>query len=511
MKWIKSRYGKQSFIVVLAFILIALISGLSVYAQSPSYGPAASPSPTPSTTPLSEALMQNVTQITQEGQQIFRFDTFGDEAFWGSTLNLHQAIQGTKFGGVGDGVSPKTALSVGLKVDMDALPASLVSDLQAGKVNLDDPTTTLALLKLNAVLGVTGFFDNAGQNLTSMGIQCALCHSTVDNEFAMGIGHRLDGVANHDLNVGAIISLSPTLQPVADFLGVDVATVKIVLAAWGPGKFDAELFLDGKGFNPQQVTSGSLTSGNVTVNNVSAATLIPNALGLGGHSQHTWTGAWGGITYWNAFVANLEMHGIGNFFDPRLDNAEKYPIAAKNKSGHIQTDPDSDRITSKLRALQFYQLALPIPTPVAGKDYDAAAAVRGDALFSGKANCQSCHNENIWTEAGWDLHKSSDIGIDDFQASRGPDGVLKTANLAAIFIRENGLYMDPANKGLFYHDGRFKTLKDVVMHYNDFLSLGLTDAEMNDLVEYLKSLGANPSPVISPTPSPSHSPAPTAY
>jgi hypothetical protein len=305
----------------------------------------------------------------------------------------------------------------------------------------------------------------------------------VDNAFAYGIGHRLDGLANHDLNVGAIISLAPELQPVADFLGVDVPTVQMVLASWVPGKFDAELFLDGKAFNPQQVTNGVVTG-----TNVSGATLIPNALGLGGHSQHTWTGAWGGITYWNAFVANLEMRGIGNFFDPRLDDAEKYPIAARNRSGHIQVDPDEDQITAKLPALQFYQLALPAPTPEPGEDFDAEAAERGDALFSGKARCATCHTEPIWTEPGWSLHEASEVGIDDFQASRGPDSVLKTANLAALFVRENGLYMDPTNTGRYYHDGRFKTLKDVVMHYNDFLDLGLTDQEMNDLVEYLKSI-----------------------
>ena len=511
MRRFKSRYGKPLFTVVMAILLIAMISGISVYAYAAVPGPANSPdsivefcdedtpAPTaarapessppagsprsPGSTSPGTGLEQNVSLLVQEGQQIFRFDTFGDEAFWGDTLQLHQAIQGSQFGGVGDGVSPETALAVGLKVDMDALPASLVNDLKAGNVDLTDPATTLALLKLNAVVGVTGFFDKSEERLESIGIQCSLCHSTVDNAFALGIGHRVDGIANHDLNVGAIISLSPNLQPVADVLGVDIETVKTVLAAWGPGKFDAELFLDGKGFNPQQVTNGKVTGTNVT-----AATLIPNALGLGGHSQHTWTGAWGGITYWNAFVANLEMHGIGNFFDPRLDNAEQYPVAARNGFGHIQIDPESDQITSKLPALQFYQLAIPAPEPVPGKDFDAAAAQRGDALFKGKAQCQICHFEPIWTEAGWGLHEASEVGIDDFQASRGPDGVLKTANLTSLFVRENGLFMDPANAGRFYHDGRFQTLADVVMHYNEFFKLGLTDQEMNDLVEYLKSI-----------------------
>lgn len=427
-------------------------------------------------------LLKNVTQMTEEGQKIFRYDTFGDEAFWGDTLHLHQAIQGSKFGGVGEGVSPKTALSVGLKVDMEALPSSLVNDIKAGKVDLNDPATTLALLKLNAVIGVTGFFDKEGSKLTSIGIQCALCHSTVDNAFSYGIGHRLDGIANHDLNVGAIVSLSPNLKVIADFIGVSEKTAKTVLAAWGPGKYDAELLLDGKGFNPVQITNGKITG-----TNVSGATLIPNALGLGGHSQHTWTGAWGGITYWNAFVANLQMHGIGNFYDPRLDNAIKYPIAAKHRSGHIKVSANQDLITSKLPALHFYQLGIPAPIPVPGKDFDEAAAKRGWALFNGKAQCQRCHNGPIFTEAGWDLHSSSAVGVDNFQAARGPDGVLKTANLRGVFVRENALYMDPKNKGGFYHDGRFKTLKEVVNHYNELYKLALANSEMNDLVEYLKS------------------------
>ncbi|MGE5222992.1 MAG: hypothetical protein ACM3PY_11165, partial [Omnitrophica WOR_2 bacterium] len=274
------------------------------------------------------------------------------------------------------------------------------------------------------------------------------------------------------------------LKPVADLLGVDVATVKTVLASWGPGKFDAELFLDGKAFNPQQMTDGEVTG-----TNVSGATLIPNAFGLAGYNQHTWTGAWGSIPYWNAFVAVLEMHGKGNFFDPRLDDAAKFPIAAKNGFGHISIDPDSDRVTKKLPALQFYQIALPAPTPKAGVDYDADAAERGDALFSGKAKCGDCHKEPLWTEPGWNLHKPADIGIDAFEADRAPDNVYKTANLAGIFVRERGLYMDPANMGRFYHDGRFKTLLDVVKHYDKHFNLGLTDQEMSDVVEYLKSLG----------------------
>ena len=235
-----------------------------------------------------QTVQTQATRLVDQGRQIFRFDTFGDEQFWGDSLKLHRAVAGAANGGVGPGLSPRAALGVGLKVDVDALPPELQQALQRGEVDLDDPAVTLALLKLRAVVGVTGFFDSSG-GLRSMGIQCALCHSTVDDSFAPGIGHRLDGYAARDLNVGAIVSLAPDLRPVARLLGTDVATVKKVLAAWGPGKFDAELFLDGKGFRPDGKT---------------AATLIPPAYGLAGVNLHTYTG-WGSVPYWNAFVANL--------------------------------------------------------------------------------------------------------------------------------------------------------------------------------------------------------------
>src|SRR5215813_1440237 len=220
------------------------------------------------------------------GRRIFRFDTFGDEAFWGHTLKLHQAIEGAKLGGKGPGVSPATALAVGLKVDVDALPTNLINQLKQGEINLNDPATTLALLKLNSVVGVTGFFNDKG-TLRSVGIQCALCHSTVDNSLAPGIGHRFDGWPNRDLNVGAIISLAPDLSFFTNLLGVDEATVRKVLASWGPGKFDAELNIDGKAFRPDGKP---------------AATLIPPAFGMAGVNLHTYTG-WGSVPYWNAFVA----------------------------------------------------------------------------------------------------------------------------------------------------------------------------------------------------------------
>jgi hypothetical protein len=406
----------------------------------------------------------NARQMIEEGQKTFRFDTFGDEVFWGDQLQLHQAIAGAKNGGVGPGVSPKTALSVGLKVDMDALPTDLVEQVKANKVDLDDPATTLALLKLNAVVGLTGFFDKDKKQLTSIGIQCALCHSTVDDAFAPGIGHRLDGWPNRDLNTGAIISLAPNLKPVTDLLGVNEATLKKVLASWGPGKFDAEVFLDGKAFRPD---------------GKSAATLMPAAFGLAGVNNHTWTGGWGTVTYWNAFVANLEMHGQGTFYDPRLDNASQYPVAARAKLGHKHDEVDM--ITAKLPALQFYQLAIPVPKAPAGS-FDQVAAGRGETLFNAKAKCATCHVPPLFTEPGWNLHTAAEIGIDEFQANRGPDNRYRTAPLHALWSA------DKIHKGGFYHDGRFATLADVVDHYNKFLKLGLTDKETQDLIEYLKSL-----------------------
>lgn len=427
-------------------------------------------------------IIANANELLEEGRQTFRFDTFGDEAFWGGALQLHQAIKGASLGGVGPGISPNLALSLGVKVDRDSLPQPLINKLRQGKVNLDDPATTIALLRLDAVVGLKGFFQ--GEDLNSVGITCAVCHSTVDNSLTFGIGHRLDGWANRDLDIGKIVAAAPNLSPFTNLLGVSDATVRAVLNSWGPGKFDAELILDGKAFNPQQVTDGVVTGTNVP-----GATLIPNAFGLAGFNEHTWTGSWGTVSYWNAFVGNLEMHGIGRFFDPRLNNAAKFPIAAANGFGDLpHIPPEQDRITKKLPALHFYQLAIPAPGPEPGVDFDAEAADRGHVLFSGKARCNDCHVEPLWTEPGWNLHTPAEIGIDSFQADRSPDGVYKTMNLAGIFVRENGLFMSPANKGRYYHDGRFPTLLDVVNHYNTRFSLGLTAQEKIDLVEYLKSI-----------------------
>jgi hypothetical protein len=448
-------------------LLASVLAALGIAGLAYSHGQAAAGTVSSIVAPgPGVSIESNAQQMIAQGRQTFRFDTFGDEVFWGDTLQLHKALEGTKFGGVGGGVSPKTALAVGLKVDADALPADLVAQIKAGKVNLDDPATTLALLKLNAVVGVTGFFNSDG-SLKSMGIQCSICHSTVDNSFAPGIGSRLDGWANRDLNVGAITALSPNLNPVADLLlgnhdPGSVQTVKDVLNSWGPGRFDAELFMDGanKAFR---------------YDGKSGSTLIPPAFGLAGVNLHTWTG-WGSVTHWNAFVANLEMHGQGTFYDPRLNNASQFPIAAKNGFGNVRHNPDL--VTSKLAALQVYQLLIPAPTPPAGS-FDAAAATRGQVLFTGKANCASCHVPPLYTEPGWNMHTASEIGIDPFQADRAPDHAYRTAPLKGLWTHM---------KGGFYHDGRFATLNDVVKHYNDFFHLGLGDQEMNDLVEYLKSL-----------------------
>ena len=405
-------------------------------------------------------IARNAARLLLEGRRVFRYETFGDEVFWGDTLKLHRAIAGEKLGGVGPGISPKTALSLGLKVDAEALPKSVAAALRAGKVNLNDPAVTLTLLKANAVVGLTGRFSPNGR-LTSLGAQCAICHSTVDDSLAPGIGRRIDAWANRDLNIGAIIASAPDLSVFVSLLGVDEATVKKVLLAWGPGKFDALLNLDGKGFRPDGKT---------------AATLIPPAYGMAGVNLHTWTGGWGTVTYWNAFVANLELQGQGNFWDPRLNDASQYPVAARAGLGNKRSE--KDLVTSKLAALHFYQLAIPAPSPPAGS-FNAAAAARGAEVFNGKAKCATCHVPPLFTEPGWNTHKAEEIGIDDFQANRSPDKSYRTAPLKGLWAH---------SKGGFYHDGRFARLSDVVNHYDRFMQLGLTGQEKQDLVEYLKSL-----------------------
>ncbi len=413
------------------------------------------PSAAPGELPPGQIVREPVKALEQ-GRKIFRYDTFGDEDFWGGTLRLHEAVAK---------LPPTKVLELGLKVDSEALPAPVIGELKAGKLDLNDPAVSLTLLKLNAVVGVTGHLDPSGNKLTSMGVQCALCHSTVDDSIAPGIGRRLDGWANRDLNVGAIIAAAPDLSVFAKLFDLPEEKVREVLLAWGPGKFDAILPLDGKGFRPDGKT---------------AAVLIPPAFGLAGVNLHTWTG-WGSVPYWNAFVANLEMHGKGVFHDPRL-NDKRFPVSAAHPDLFGEKRDATDLITSKLPALHVYQLSLTPPVPPKGT-FDPAAARRGRELFSGKARCNSCHVPPTFTDPGFNMHTPEEIGIDSFQADRSPGERYRyrTAPLGGLWSHQ---------KGGFYHDGRFATLMDVVNHYIPVLKLELTDTEKQDLVQYLLSLPA---------------------
>ena len=406
-----------------------------------------------------DKVTRNAEQMMREGKEIFRYDTFGSEAFWGEQLQLHRAILRDKKGGVGKGLTARQALQLGLKVDSRKIPRLLGEVLKEGSVSLDDPDTTLELLRADAVVGLKGAFDKK-DNMVSLGITCALCHSTVDDSFARGIGRRLDGWPNRDLDVGAIVASAPTLRPMADLLGLDESKVRDVLKSWGPGRYDAELNQDGKATRPDGKT---------------AATLLPAAFGLAGQNLHTYSG-WGSVPYWNAYVANTQMYGKGTFVDPRLKDDKKYPVVAR--SGFDNKRDERDLVTSKLAALHFYQLAIPAPEPPKNS-YNEAAAKRGRALFAGSAKCATCHVPPLFSEPGWPMHSGKEIGIDDFQADRSPDRMYRTTPLQGLFTRA---------KGGFYHDGRFATLRDVVDHYDRHFRLGLADADKNDLVEYLKSI-----------------------
>jgi len=354
-----------------------------------------------------------------EGREIFRYDTFGDEAFWTDTLRMHEVVQG---------VSPATALAVGLKVDLDALPASLVSDLKAGRVDLANPATTVALLKLDAVVGVQATVDTNGR-VVSFGVTCALCHSTVDNSLAPGIGRRLDGWPNRDLQPGTILSLSPALQ---------AAPTHALLTSWGKGKYDARWNHDGK----------------------NDPVVIPPAYGLAGTNLATYTGE-GSISYWNAYVAVTQMHGQGTFVAPKIrDDIHHTP----------------DLVTSKLPALLLYQLSLEAPAPPAGT-FDPAAAARGAAVFSGGARCASCHVPPHYSDANSGLHAPADAGTDPQLAQRGSTGKYRTTPL-------RGLWQHPP----YFHDGSAATLEAVVDHYVRVLGLHLKPQERTDLVQFLKSL-----------------------
>jgi mono/diheme cytochrome c family protein len=360
-------------------------------------------------------------QTLAEGQRIFRYETFGDEQFWTDTARMHEVVQ--------QSVSPKMALSVGLKVDADAIPPDVAQAIKGGQVDLKSPATTVTLLKLNSVVGLKGTVNTVGgkDTLVRLGITCALCHSTVDNSFAQGIGHRKDGWPNRDLNVGAIIALSPAVT----------AGQKAVYNSWGPGKYDPRFNIDGK----------------------STPLALPPAYGLAEVKNETYT-AEGPISYWNAYVAVTQMHGHGSFSDPRLG---------------LDIRQSPDMVGPQLAALRSYQHSLTAPSAPAGSS-DVAAAARGRALFN--RSCSSCHQGVTGTDNNdGKLHPPSETGMDAGYAVR-------TANKAYRTTPLRGLWQHAP----YFHDGSAATLKDVVAHYNRVRNLRLTPEQERDLVEYLKTL-----------------------
>ena len=363
----------------------------------------------------------------EQGKQIFRFDTFGDEAQWTDTLRMHEVIR--------TAVDPVTALSVGLKVDAEALPAAVVSGIQNGSIDLKSPATTVALLKLNAVVGLKGTVEtvNGADTLTRVGITCALCHSTVDNSFAPGIGKRLDGWPNRDLNPGAIIALSPA---------VDAATVA-ALKTWGPGKFDPRHNVDG----------------------LSKPVVIPPAYGLDGIHRITVTGDGEDIAYWNRYVAVAEMGGLGTVTEPRLNLSI--------------THGTQDLVSSKLPALQAYQLTLKAPEPAAGS-FDAVAATRGKQVFEGAGRCASCHSGPTFTDANSRLHPAADSMAEPESPSYAARSATKQYRTSPL----RGVWQHAP----YFHDGSAATLDAVVQTYNRKQALGLSASEAADLAQYLKSL-----------------------
>ena len=384
--------------------------------------PQSPPSETPGAPTSGGAATDDLSsQNLATGQQIFRFETFGDEQFWTDTARMHEVVQKS--------VSPTTALSVGLKVDADAIPPDVAAAIKAGKVDLNDPATTVTLLKLNAVVGLKGTVAtvNGKDTLTRLGITCALCHSTVNNSFSKGIGKRMDGWPNRDLNVGAIIALSPAITPAQ----------KAVYGSWGPGKYDPRYNFDGK----------------------STPLVLPPAYGLGRVRNETYT-AEGPISYWNAYVAITQMHGRGNFSDPRLG---------------INIRQTPDMVVAKLPALRAYQHSIEAPAPPAGS-FDAAAAGRGREVFN--RSCASCHVGGSGTDNNSGvLHAPSETGMSAAYAVR-------TANKAYRTTPLRGLWQHPP----YFHDGSAATLADVVTHYNSVRGLNLSAAQQQDLVQYLKSL-----------------------
>ena len=377
--------------------------------------------------PSAEAASQDphAPAALSDGQSIFRFDTFGDETFWTDTLRMHEVIASA--------VSPATALKVGLKVDAHALPEAVKHGILDGTVDLSSPATTVALLKLGAVVGVVGQVNDHGA-LTRVGITCAFCHSTVNNSFAPGIGERLDGWPNRDLDVGAIVSLSPAVT----------AAQKAVYGSWGPGMYDPRFNIDGK---------------NMPV-------VIPPAFGLRHVAREIYTGD-GPVSYWNAYVAITQMHGHGSFSDPRI-------------GVHVNNTPP-DLVSSKLAALREYQFSLDAPHPLAGS-YDPDAAHRGRAVFNGVARCASCHIAGSLSDVNAGrLHPPAEVGQDAEYALRSATKLYRTTPL-------RGLWHPPQLQGPYFHDGKAKTLDAAVSHYEHLFGLSLTERQRNDLVEYLKTL-----------------------
>jgi mono/diheme cytochrome c family protein len=372
-----------------------------------------------------------------QGKQIFRSETFGDESFFTGVLRLNEPVE--------QAVTPAVALSVGLKVDADALPASLKQAIQAGQVDLNSTATTLALLKLNAVIGLKGDVQtvNGQDHLVRLGVTCAICHSTVDNSFTKGIGKRLDGWPNRDLNVGAIIALSPALNDAQ----------KAVYNSWGPGMYDAR-------FN---IVNGNTPGHGDGLNR---PTVIPPAYGLQGINKITVTGDGDQIMYWNRYVAVTQFGGHGSFTEPRLN------LSVTNGSG-------DDLVSDKLPALQAYQLTLLPPAPPAGS-FDATAAARGQLLFNSKARCSTCHSGENFTDANERLHPKADSMAEPESPS--------TADRSATKLYRTSPLKGVWQHAPYFHDGSAPTLDAVVAKYNTRMSLGLSASEMGDLVQYLKSL-----------------------
>jgi hypothetical protein len=371
------------------------------------------------------------------GQEIFRFDTFGDEQLWTDVLRMHEVIPAA--------VDPATALGVGLKVDVNALPQTLIDALKAGQVDLTDPKVTVELLRLNAVVGVIGSVNEAGE-LTRVGITCALCHSTVDDSLTTGIGRRLDGWANVDLNPGAILALSPAFA--------DDEDLKMQLNSWGPGKYDPRHhYFDGDNI--------------VTLHKESLPVVIPAIYGLRGVGFETYTGD-GPISYWNSYVGVGQMGGQGNFEDPRIG---------------ISISQTPDLVTPKLPALLDYQLSLRTPKPPTGS-FDPMAAQRGRRVFYNEANCSSCHSGPQLTDVLTGptatmpfLHLPAEVGQDPTYAERSATGKYRTTPL-------RGLWQHPP----YFHDGSAPDLPSVVNHYDNLFGLGLSPQQKADLVEFLKSI-----------------------